>query len=140
MESDDVLLSKSAIIERCLNRIQEEYAKCPELDNFTHVDALTLNIERACQAAIDMANHIVAKKRLGVPRSSSHSFLLLAQHQIISADLAQSLGKMAGFRNIAVHSYQELDQAILSVVAEQGFNDFIYFCLALGIHINPKRY
>ncbi len=138
MEPDDILLSKSVIIERCVKRMREEYTMCPALDNFTHVDALTLNIERACQAAIDMANHIVAQKRLGVPRSSSHSFLLLAENQIISEDLAHSLGKMAGFRNIAVHSYQELDQAILSLVAEEGYNDFIDFCRALGVNINPK--
>lgn len=51
---DDILLNKAAIIERCIRRIQEEYHACPDLDNHTHVDALTLNIERACQAAINM--------------------------------------------------------------------------------------
>ena len=52
---DDILLNKAAIIERCVRRMLEEASACPHLDDFTHVDALTLNIERACQAAIDMA-------------------------------------------------------------------------------------
>jgi hypothetical protein len=52
---DDILLNKAAIIERCVRRMLEEARACPQFDDFTHVDALTLNIERACQAAIDMA-------------------------------------------------------------------------------------
>jgi hypothetical protein len=55
MPPDDILLNKAAIIERCVRRIAEEVRSCPGLDNFTHVDALTLNIERGCQAAIDMS-------------------------------------------------------------------------------------
>jgi uncharacterized protein YutE (UPF0331/DUF86 family) len=68
--SDDILLSKSAIIERCIRRIHEEYQADPALGSFTHVDAMTLNIERACQAAIDLAMHIVSDQRLGIPKNS----------------------------------------------------------------------
>ena len=31
-----------------------------------HLDALTLNVERACQAAIDLAMHVVAAEHLGI--------------------------------------------------------------------------
>jgi len=55
MQPDDILLNKAAIIERCVRRMLEEARSYPRLDDFTHVDALTLNIERACQAAIDMS-------------------------------------------------------------------------------------
>jgi hypothetical protein len=43
----------------------------------THVDALTLNIERAGQASINMAMHVVATRRLGVPQSNAEAFALL---------------------------------------------------------------
>lgn len=52
---DDILLNKAAIIERCSRRILDESTACFRLDDFTHVDGLTLTIERACQAAIDMS-------------------------------------------------------------------------------------
>ncbi len=62
---DDVLLIRAAIIERCLRRIGEEYALDPSrLANLTHQDAIILNLERACQAAIDMAMHVVAQEHL----------------------------------------------------------------------------
>jgi uncharacterized protein YutE (UPF0331/DUF86 family) len=132
---DDIILNKCAIIERCIRRIKEEHAACPNLDNFTHVDALVLNIERACQAAIDTAMHLVAEKHLGIPQSSGHAFNLLSDNGLIPEELALSLRKMVGFRNIAVHNYQELDQAILSFVVEKGFTDFIEFCNELGVKI-----
>lgn len=62
MESD-VVLNKIHIIERCLNRIHEEYANNPEnLVNFTKQDSIILNLQRACEASIDLAMHVVAEK------------------------------------------------------------------------------
>lgn len=74
---DDVLLNKASIIERCIRRMQEEAAAAPQFDDYTHLDALTLNVERACQAAIDMAMHVVAERHLGMPQSMGDAFVLL---------------------------------------------------------------
>jgi len=134
---DDVLLNKAAIIERCIRRLREESRACPDLDDFTHLDALTLNIERACQAAIDMAMHVVAERRLGVPQSSAGAFTLLEQAGLIDAALSKSLRGMAGFRNIAVHQYEELNLEILRWVVKSGHLDFIKLAEALGVSIRP---
>ena len=136
IQPDDVLFNKAAIIERCIRRIKEEYQSSLALDNYTHVDAMTLNVERACQATIDMAMHIVAKKHLGMPQSSAESFDLLAKANIIDADLCRSMRGMTGFRNIAVHQYEELDLDVLKRIAETGYLDFVKFCLALGLKIS----
>lgn len=52
-----------AIIERSLKRMKEEYSFNPKLDNYTHIDALILNIERAYQAAIDLADNLKILQR-----------------------------------------------------------------------------
>lgn len=135
MPFDDVLLNKASIIERCIRRIKEEYASTPELDSPTHVDALTLNIERACQAAIDMAMHLVAKQHLGIPQCSADAFESLRKALIIPKELCRSLKAMTGFRNVAIHEYQELDLEILHYIAHEGFRDFIRLCTALGLNI-----
>jgi len=67
---DDIFLAKAAIIERALRRMKQEYLANPELDNYTHIDAMTLNVERACQAAIDLAMHIVARALETLPSTS----------------------------------------------------------------------
>lgn len=56
--ADDVLVNKAATIERCVARAREEYAKDPGTfaTDFTRQDAAILNIQRACEAALDMGN------------------------------------------------------------------------------------
>jgi len=137
MPSDDVLLNKSAIIERCIRRIREEYAACPALDDYTRVDALTLNVERACQAAIDLAMHTVASAHLGIPQSSAEAFSLLEKAGILSQPLAKTMRAMCGFRNVAIHQYEDLDLDILRWVAERGCEDWSQFCALLQTKILP---
>ncbi len=137
MPPDDILVNKAAIIERCIRRVGEEARACPGYDDFSHVDALTLNIERACQASIDMAMHVVAERHLGVPQSNAEAFALLERAGIIGADLSKSLRGMAGFRNIAVHQYEELDMDVLRWVVENGHRDWIKLGDALGVAIRP---
>lgn len=136
IQPDDVLFNKAAMIERSIRRIKEEYRAATALNDFTHVDAMTLNIERACQAAIDMAMHLAAKRHLGIPQSSAESFDLLAKAGLISAELCKAMRGMTGFRNVAVHPYEELDLQVLRHIAAGGYRDFIAFCRAAGIAIN----
>jgi len=133
---DDVMVNKAAIIERCLRRVQEEYAGDPRrLMNATHQDAIILNLERACQAAIDLAMFVVAQEHVGVPQSSAQAFDLLAQAGRLTPELATKMRAMVGFRNIAVHEYQTLNIEILRQVVEEGRKDLVGFCAALGLKI-----
>jgi uncharacterized protein YutE (UPF0331/DUF86 family) len=137
MPPDDILLNKAAIIERCVRRMLEEARACPQFDDFTHVDALTLNIERACQAAIDIAMHVVADRHLGVPQSTAEAFLLLERSGVIDRPLAAALAGMVGFRNVAVHQYEEMDMNVLRWIVESGHRDWIRLGEALGVCIRP---
>lgn len=76
---DDVLVNKAASIERCVARVREEYEKDSatfEFD-FTRQDAAILNIQRACEAALDMGQHLIRREGLGVPQSARDVFDLL---------------------------------------------------------------
>jgi uncharacterized protein YutE (UPF0331/DUF86 family) len=132
---NDILLNKAAIIERCLKRVKEEYKNCPQLDNYTHLDAIILNLERTSQATIDMAMHIVAKDHLGVPQSSADGFELIYKAGKIDANLLKALKGMVGFRNIAVHEYQSIDLNVLRKIITDGKKDLVRFCSQLGIKI-----
>ena len=133
IQPDDVLLNKATIIERCVKRIREEFAACPGLDDFTHVDALTLNVERACQATIDICNHIIAVKHFGIPQSNANSFEIIHKNGLIDESLFKSMKAMSGFRNVAVHEYQSLKTDILLFIAEKGHMDFVRFAEQLGL-------
>lgn len=125
---NDVLLNKTTTIERCVNRIHEVYAGNPEnLKDFTKQDSIILNIQRACEASIDLAMHLVSTKKLGVPKSSRESFQFLEEADLIDGDLSKTLKNMVGFRNIAVHDYQALELNILEAVIERHLDDFKKF-------------
>jgi uncharacterized protein YutE (UPF0331/DUF86 family) len=137
---DDVVLNKAAIIERCWRRVRQEYRDDPSrLSDQTRQDAIVLNLERACQAAIDLAMHAVARSHLGVPQDSAHGFDLLVVAGRISPTLARRLRAMVGFRNVAIHEYQALDLEIVRSVVERHEADFVELCAAFGVSIDPGR-
>lgn len=131
---DDIDLNKAAIIRRCLKRIAEEYRDDPRrLDDFTIQDSVILNILRACEAAIDLAMHRVAQGRLGIPQASRDAFELLVQNAIISQACGTAMKHMVGFRNIAVHSYQNIQNPILQAIVSKHLEDFETFLTELSL-------
>ncbi|SDI02080.1 type VII toxin-antitoxin system HepT family RNase toxin [Desulfosporosinus hippei] len=125
---DDVILNKCSIIERCIQRIHEEYNDNPiSLESYTKQDSIILNIQRGCEAAIDLAMHIVAENKWGIPQSSREVFDILLRENYIDESLTRSLKSMVGFRNIAVHNYQALNLLIVRQVIEKHLNDLRKF-------------
>lgn len=124
--ADDVVLNKSAIIERCLERVREEYQGYEDslATDLTRQDAIILNLLRACEAAIDLAMHGVRIRRLGLPQESRAAFQMLADAGVIEPGQADRLKAMVGFRNIAVHNYQALDLDIVRSIINDRLDDF----------------
>ena len=130
---NDVLMNKAAIIERCLVRVEEEYIGHEDEfeNNFTRQDSIILNIQRACEAAIDAAMHIVRVEKLGVPQESREAFQMLQDASFIDENLTSRLQAMVGFRNVAVHDYRVLNLKIVRHILDHRLNDFREFVAVL---------
>ena len=126
---DDVLINKAATIERCVARALEEYQRDPDsfAKDYTRQDAAILNIQRACEAALDMGQHLIRRERLGVPQGARDVFNLLERGGWMDVTLADSLKRMVGFRNIAVHDYQTLQLPITVKVITEHLDDFLRY-------------
>lgn len=125
---DDILINKNETVKRCLKRIKEEYQGNPEnLQNYTKQDSIILNIQRLTEAAIDIAMHIVAELDLGVPQNSREAFQFLAENNLIEEKMAEKLKAMVGFRNIAVHEYQNLNLKIVEAIIENEIEEVKIF-------------
>jgi len=126
---DDVILNKCASIERCVSRAREEYNKdvTSFSDDFTRQDAAILNIQRACEAALDVGHHIIRIRKLGIPQSARDVFQILEDKAVINAEMANDLKRMVGFRNLAVHDYQRLQLPILLSIIENHLDNFLVF-------------
>ncbi len=127
--ADDVVLNKVAIIERCVARVREEYAgdEANLLSEQTRQDSIILNLQRACEAAIDLAMHLVRARRLGIPQEPREAFELLRDAKLVSADAADRMTRMVGFRNVAVHDYRKLDLQIVKNIVATRLDDFLAF-------------
>lgn len=131
----DIVLARVAIIQRCLQRIQHVTQLDPtRLDDFDIEDIFVLNLQRAIQAAIDLAAHVLVRYRLELPTTLREHFQRLEQHRLISPAVSVQMQKLCGFRNIPVYDYQALARPILkSILAEHlhDLEDFYSEILAL---------
>lgn len=130
---DDVLLNKVATVERCLARIEEEYrGREQELEtNLTRQEAIILNLQRACEASIDLAMHLVRARQLGLPQESRDAFQMLHDADVLDTELTRHMKAMVGFRNVAVHNYQRLSLEIVRSILDNRLDDFRAFTKAV---------
>lgn len=125
--ADDVSINKAATLERCVARVREEYSgnEANLFSDQTRQDAIILNLQRACEAAIDLAMHRVRLHRLGVPQESRDAFSMLAEAGRLDPVLSGRMAKMVGFRNVAVHDYRSLNLGIVKSIVTERLDDFL---------------
>lgn len=127
---NDVVLNKKESIERCVRQVRLYYATPSTLDfeeDYMKQDSIAINLQRACEQCIDLANHTIKTRKLGLPKDSRESFRLLASAGIIPHGLAKNLEGMVGFRNVLVHEYQRMDISLMIEVITSHLDDLILF-------------
>ncbi len=125
---DDIIINKVETIQRCIKRIYEEFTNEEEFKtNYTKQDSVILNLERASQATIDIGTHIIKIKKYGIPKSSRDVFDILYNYSVISNTTLKNMNSMVGFRNIAVHDYQNLSINIIISIVKNHLKDFSIF-------------
>ena len=125
----DVVLAKCESIERCVGRARKVYAGVPAhlTEDLEKQDSIVLNLQRACETSIDLAMHLIASLRLGVPQDSREAFTLLVRGGGLPSELGDSLRRMVGFRNVAVHEYRALDLEVVRDIVERRSDELLSF-------------
>jgi uncharacterized protein YutE (UPF0331/DUF86 family) len=125
---DNVVINKSSVIARCIKRINEEFESIERFKtNLTQQDSVILNLQRACEAALDIGNFVVRDKQLGPAQNSREVFALLQTASVIDTDTCKKMQAMVGLRNIAVHDYQTLNLDIVIQVIQCHLEDFQHY-------------
>ena len=129
MVDRDLVLRKIADLDQYLQQLGG-YRKI-ELDEYRTDWKTQRIVERtlhlAIEACMDLADHIVADRRLRVPDTAAATFEILAEAGVVSTDLGSALARMVGFRNILVHDYARLDPAIVVRVLATDLGDIEQF-------------
>ena len=90
-------------------------------------DGIYKRMEYAIENVFDICAILNADLHLGVPGGDAEVLENLAGHGVISSDMREDLRKMKGFRNIVVHRYGRIDDAIAFSILQAHLNDFAAF-------------
>ncbi len=124
---EDIILGKLQNIDDALDRIERVAGPDAELEAWMVEDLFALYLQRAVEACIDIANHLIAQNRWTTPKSASQAFETLREQGVFDEDFTDTLIAMVGFRNVAVHAYGTLDPTIVRSIAENHLDDLRAF-------------
>lgn len=67
----------------------------------------------AIESCIDVAQHVCAAEGWGPPRDNGDAMALLGRHGVLDTELAGRMRRAVGFRNVLVHEYAVVDDAVV---------------------------
>lgn len=119
-------MRKFSELEDYLKQIRE-YSDISAEDYAQHWKTQRI-VERTLQimieTCVDIANHIIADSKFRIPKSYRDTFVVLEEEGILNTDISESLQRMAQFRNVVVHGYDKIDEAIVLAILKQNLQDF----------------
>lgn len=127
MTSRAAIKLKIASLRRYLNTLQK--LQKTSVKDLKEDEILRGAVERylylICQSAIDLAEQLIAHKKLSTPQNASEAFRILAEADLINDKLAKRLIGMVGFRNILAHGYEKIDYEIVKKILVSGRKDIL---------------
>lgn len=129
----DVVTAKLESLRRCVERVRARTpASVAELvSSHDTQDILCLNLERAVQACVDIAAHVVSDSECDVPDTMAGTFVALERGGALPPDLAERMRRAVGFRNVSVHACETLDWEIVYSIGTKRLGDFVEFGRAI---------
>ena len=97
------------------------------LADFRNTESAKYLLIVAAEAAIDICNHIVARRSGRAPEDYADCFAVLVDLKVIAPELAERLQRMARFRNLLVHLYWRVDNRRVYEVIRDDLGDLDAF-------------
>ena len=110
------------------------------LSEYDTLSSLKFSLLRAVQASIDACMLLTSSRRYKAPASYRECFLNLKEEGILEKQLAENLAKMAGFRNLLIHKYWDVDdKKILQILRSGALEDLRQFGDKLVIELDKLK-
>jgi len=93
------------------------------MDPRNYLSAIRI-LQISVEAMIDIANHIIAQKGLGVPQTYHDSIKILTKEGYLPQDKETIFRAMIRFRNRAVHMYDEIDEKEIYRIIREHLGDY----------------
>lgn len=137
LELDPVLLQRRLHhLATAVSRLESfKSVTLEQLEQGESIDwAVLYGLQTCIQAVLDISAHLVAASGSAVTDSYRSGLLALGRLGILPQEFAQRIADMAGFRNILVHDYLDVDMAVVKRILDEQLDDFKEF----GQHV--ERY
>ncbi|WP_340819808.1 DUF86 domain-containing protein [Methanolobus sp. WCC4] len=128
MRDEDKILRKLDFMQRCVSYLKSVDAGSNELEhNYELRSAVERNFQLAIESAIDIGEMIISKEGFERPEVYRSVFLILGKNGVIPQEFAEEFAQAAGFRNVLVHMYEEVDIDIMHMFLDERLEDFDEF-------------
>lgn len=117
---------------------REAAADSARRDDPAWLRAIKYAFVTAIEACLDVAQHICASEGWGPPSTNADAMLVLGRHGVLEPDLARSLSRATGFRNILVHEYVVVDDALVTARLDDH-SDLYEFVAAVSRWLEALR-
>lgn len=102
------------------------------------LDAIKYRFVTAIEGCLDVAQHLCASEGWGPPKTNADAMLVLGRHEVLDRDLAATMARAVGFRNLLVHQYADVDNAIV-VGHLDDLGDLQGFVMAVAAWVESQR-
>lgn len=106
--------------------------------NYELRSAIERNFQLAIESTLDIGEIIISVEGFEKPEDYKSVILILGKHDILPKDFAEEFALAAGFRNILVHMYEEVDINILYNYLHNRLDDFDTFAKYMVEYIRSK--
>jgi uncharacterized protein YutE (UPF0331/DUF86 family) len=107
-------------LARLLRRVTDDVGRLraaavePDLaDDEVRLDHVKYRFVTAIEAAIDAAQHVCATEGFATPSTNADAMRRLGREGVLDDDLGVALARAVGFRNVLVHRYADVDDALV---------------------------
>jgi uncharacterized protein YutE (UPF0331/DUF86 family) len=124
-EEKDRILAKLDEMDQYILELEEMMPEQEEyLKDMIKKRACEKTIELAIESVIDACSMVVSLKKLGVPSDEDSILYILLKKKIVPISLFRKLKEIKGFRNIIVHKYGDVNDAMAYEFLSTELKDF----------------
>lgn len=137
-EQDDIIQVRLKLLDNYMVELRRlQPTEFPEyVSNYLIRRTVERDLQTAIEACLDIGRHLIAKEGFRYPEDNADVFRILAEEKVISSELLSRLENMAGFRNVLVHEYADLDDKKVYRNFKDQLGDFDEYANAIVAYLS----
>jgi len=138
----DVVQKRLRLLEGYLKKLDKMRETTPRdafLADSDVQDIVERNLHLAIESVLDVGQHIISSSGWKPAEEYAGVFKILADRGVIDNSLLARLAGMAGFRNLLVHEYAEIDHLQVFDILKNHFEDLVALSQSYQIFLDREK-